>query len=71
MYRYATGWLGWPPDVAWSTPIPELLLALDARIEWVNMTNPFGGGKKAEQKPNPSTVADKLRAALVGRKKEE
>ncbi len=48
-----------------STLIPELLLT----IEWVNLTNPFGGGKKAEQKVNPSTVADKLRAALVGRKR--
>lgn len=57
--------------MAWSTPIPELLLALDARIEWVNMTNPFGGGKKAEAaaKPSATTVANKLRSALLGRGK--
>ncbi|WP_236238368.1 hypothetical protein [Pseudomonas faucium] len=45
-------------------------MAMDARLEWVQMTNPFGGGKKAAQqeKPKPSTVADKLRQALTGRK---
>ncbi|EZI28955.1 hypothetical protein [Pseudomonas extremaustralis] len=65
----ATGWLGWPPDLAWSTPMPELFLAMDAKIEWAQMTNPFGGGKaKAKaDKPSASTVADKLRQALTGR----
>ncbi|WP_249341988.1 hypothetical protein [Pseudomonas sp. PCH44] len=45
-------------------------MAMDARLEWVQMTNPFGGGKKTGQhdKPKPSTVADKLRQALTGRK---
>ncbi|MBA2927054.1 hypothetical protein G9Q86_00605 [Pseudomonas sp. CCUG 57209] len=65
----ATGWLGWAPAVAWSTPMPELFLAMDAKIEWAQMTNPFGGGKtkpKAD-KPSPSSVADKLRQALTGR----
>ncbi|MBS3185366.1 hypothetical protein JIQ88_10130 [Pseudomonas sp. PCH44] len=66
----ATGWLGWAPNVAWVTPLPELFMAMDARLEWVQMTNPFGGGKKTGQhdKPKPSTVADKLRQALTGRK---
>jgi hypothetical protein len=65
----ATGWLGWPPDLAWTTPLPELFLAMDARVEWAQMTNPFGGGKKTPKagKPSPSTVADKLRQALTGR----
>jgi hypothetical protein len=49
--------------------MPELFLAMDAKIEWAQMTNPFGTGKtktKAD-KPSPSTVADKLRQALTGR----
>jgi hypothetical protein len=56
--------------VAWSTPLPELFMAMDARIEWAQMTNPFGGGKKqvAKEKPAASSVADKLRLALTGRK---
>lgn len=69
------GWLGWSPEVAWSTPIPELLMALDARMEYVRLTNPFGGGggggKAAPKaKPSANTVAEKLRAALTGRKRE-
>ncbi|AZE96629.1 hypothetical protein C4J96_4551 [Pseudomonas orientalis] len=50
--------------------MPELFLAMDAKIEWAQMTNPFGTGKaktKAE-KPSASAVADKLRLALTGRK---
>jgi hypothetical protein len=64
----ATGWLGWSPELAWRTPMPELFLAMDAKLEWTQMTNPFGGkasGKK--DKPKPSTVAAKLRQALTGR----
>nr|WP_085615005.1 MULTISPECIES: hypothetical protein [unclassified Pseudomonas] len=66
----ATGWLGWAPDVAWSTPLPELFMAMDARIEWAQMTNPFGTGKnqRAKENPSASSVADKLRRALTGRK---
>jgi hypothetical protein len=48
--------------------MPELFLAMDARLEWTQMTNPFGGnpgGKKEMLKP--STVAAKLRQALTGR----
>lgn len=65
----ATGWLGWAPAMAWSTPMPELFLAMDAKIEWAQMTNPFSGGKAKPKagKPSPSTVADKLRQALTGK----
>lgn len=65
----ATGWLGWPPDLAWVTPLPELFLALDARVEWVQLTHPLGSGKSAPKKgkPSSSAVAAKLRQALTGR----
>ncbi|OCT30122.1 hypothetical protein [Pseudomonas putida] len=70
MYSVAVGWLGWAPDVAWSTPLPELFLAMDARVEWARMTNPFGSGKSSGQQSNPkiSNVADKLRHVLTGRR---
>jgi len=71
LYGVATGWLGWSPKTAWRTPIPELMLALDARIEWMQMTNPFGGAAKPKDKPKPTTVAEKLRAVLTGRKRKE
>ncbi|ATN93590.1 hypothetical protein VW6S_38 [Pseudomonas phage VW-6S] len=49
--------------------MPELFLAMDAKIEWAQMTNPFGGGraKAKADKPSASTVADKLRQALTGK----
>ena len=55
--------------MAWNTPLPELFLAMDARIEWAQMTNPFGSGKPGPKKgkPSPSTVATKLRQVLTGR----
>ncbi|WP_371923995.1 hypothetical protein [Pseudomonas sp. RW405] len=55
--------------MAWRTPLPELFMALDARLEWSQMTNPFGKGKAqgAKPKPSASAVADKLRQALTGR----
>ena len=61
--------MGWPPDMAWRTPMPELFLAMDAKIEWAQMTNPFGTGKAKTkvEKPSASTVADKLRQALTGK----
>lgn len=45
-------------------------MAMDARIEWVQMTNPFGSGKTSGQqsKPKAFNVADKLRQALTGRR---
>lgn len=50
MYGLATGWLGWAPSVAWSTPIPELLLAYESKIKFLQATNPFGSGEKPKSK---------------------
>ena len=51
--------------MAWSTPLPELLLAIDAKVEWANMTNPFGGGKKEEPKADKKDVANRLKFMLM------
>lgn len=59
----ATGWLGWSPRDAWDTPVPEILMAWDAKIEFLKATNPFGGGKK-EEKPSKKAVAKDLRMGL-------
>ena len=40
-------------------------------MEFVTLTNPFGGGKKKDDKPSKDGVAAKLRAALTGRKRRE
>lgn len=65
MFSVAVGWLGWSPQVAWTTPLPELFLAMDARVEWARMTHPFAtNGKSHEKTDKPTSVADKLRTAL-------
>ncbi|PKI24853.1 MULTISPECIES: hypothetical protein [Pseudomonas putida group] len=69
LFGVATGWLGWPPDTAWHTPIPQIMLALDARLDWT------GRGQAHGQAPGtkPSTrqsVADKLKSFLRGRPKQ-
>lgn len=69
LFRYATGWLGWTPEIAWNTPIPELLMALESRIEWVQLTSPFGGAKSGEKPKQAKSVADKLRAVFSGRRR--
>lgn len=57
----ATGWLGWPPRDAWETPVPEILMAWDAKLEFLKATNPFGQGEK---KPDKKAVAKDLRIGL-------
>lgn len=67
LFGVATGWLGWPPDTAWHTPIPQIMLALDARLDWA------GCGQSQAQAPAATpkreSVADKLKSFLRGRPK--
>jgi hypothetical protein len=39
LFGVATGWLGWTPAVALSTPIPQIYIALKARAQWIAMCN--------------------------------
>lgn len=50
VFGIATGWLGWSPEQAWNSTIPEIDAAVDGRIEWVRMTTP--GAKKQEEPKN-------------------
>ncbi|AGN81540.1 hypothetical protein N5K35_31325 [Pseudomonas sp. GD03651] len=69
LFGVATGWLGWPPDTAWHTPIPQIMLALDACLDWT-------GRGQAGQGPAPTapqkreSVAEKLKNFLRGRPKQ-
>lgn len=62
LFGVATGWLGWPPDVAWRTPIPQIMLALNARLEWMNP------GKTPPPKPSKAPIAERLKARLRGQR---
>ena len=37
----ATGWLGWTPEVALDTPLSQLALAIDGKLDFLRKTNPF------------------------------
>lgn len=39
LFGVATGWLGWSPRQALRTPIPQIMVALHARVEWMAMCN--------------------------------
>jgi len=54
IFRLATGWLGWPPETALHTPIPQIILAIDGKADFVSKTNPFGPARK-------KTDAEKLK----------
>jgi hypothetical protein len=68
MFGLATGWLGWIPSVAWHTPIPELLLAYEAKIKFLQATNPFGSGEKKSKEAIAKDARIGFRAAAMGRK---
>lgn len=45
--------MGWSPRDAWHTPIPEILLAKEGRIEWLKAANPFGSGSDQPETGSP------------------
>jgi len=64
----ATGWLGWPARDAWETPVPQILMAWDAKLHFLIMTNPNG---QPESEQSKETIAKEarmgFRAAAMGR----
>ena len=69
LFGVATGWLGWPPDTAWHTPIPQIMLTLDARLDWTGRGQAQGQAANAKP-PTRQSVADKLKSFLRGRPKQ-
>lgn len=69
LFGVATGWLGWPPDTAWKTPIPQIMLALDARLDWTGRGQAQAQGQNAALRKQ-GNVADKLKAFFRGRRDE-
>lgn len=65
----ATGWLGWTPEVALTTSIPMIELAIDGKIDWVKRTNPWGGAEEVEP-TKQEEVADRLKLAFRSMSKE-
>lgn len=67
MFCIATGCLGWPPSEAWAAAVPEILMAWEAKVDFMQKTNPFGagGGQATDQPviPDNETV-DQKRARI-------
>lgn len=60
LFLIGTGYLGWTAEQTLSTPMPQILIALDGKIEWAQSTNPFGSSNKAKEPPKDP--AKKLKA---------
>jgi hypothetical protein len=50
IFKTATGWLGWVPEVALTTTISQIELAMEGKIDFIKKTNPFGGKEDEETK---------------------
>lgn len=76
LYQYATGWLGYTPDVALDTTVGNLELAIDAKFDFLRKTNPWRTQKDVDEENfnksiGPENVARKLQAwamAMQGHK---
>ena len=63
-FGLATGWLGWPPEFAWRSTVPEIDVAIAAKVEFIQMTTP--GMKKPKEKQRQSGMAQFI-ASIVKR----
>lgn len=67
----ATGWLGWSARDAWETPVPQILMAWDAKLHFLIMTNP--NGQPESERPKEAVAKDArmgFRVAAMSRKQE-
>lgn len=62
VFRLGTGWLGWTPEQTYDTPMPQLFLALDGRIDFLKKTNPFAAPEK--KKPADPELIKKHQSML-------
>jgi hypothetical protein len=70
VFKRATGWLGWSPEAALTTPIPQIELAFEGFIDCKVKTNPFGSGEsdggQQQKPPEPERVQQDIKSALRG-----
>jgi hypothetical protein len=74
IFSVATGWLGWTPEVAMTTPLAAINLALEGKIDFLKKTNPWGSADDeaetdfASRKPDPEGAAKAFIAMIEARK---
>lgn len=69
LYRIATGWLSWPPEVALDATPAEITEAHKGRVEMLNAIFGGGSGGKPEKTSTPFTDQN-VKAFFAARKKE-
>lgn len=69
IFCIATGSLQWSPRDAWETPVPQILMAWEARVEFLRATNPFRKAENPDTPPPDETAEEKrlrLKAKIRG-----
>lgn len=61
IFGVATGWLGWHPEAAWNSTVPEITISIAAKVDFIQMQS---GGKKTEQKPKESDMGSFISAIV-------
>lgn len=57
-----TGWLGWTAEQTFATPMQQILLAFEGRVDCAVRTSPFGSKPKPKAAPPERIAAGLLRA---------
>jgi hypothetical protein len=68
---YGTGWLGWSAEQTLDTPISQIFLAINGKIDFVKKSNPYGSEEEepsGEAKEKLSKWHLKKAEFLKGRK---
>lgn len=70
LFKYATGWLGYTPDVALDTTISNLELALEGKFDFIRKTNPWRTQKDIDEENfnksvSREVVAQKMQAWIL------
>lgn len=61
LYRYATGWLGWPPSEVWNASIAELEEALSAHINRLLKLTPGASSNEPTTGPSTEYTSERLK----------
>lgn len=61
LFRYATGWLGWPPSVAWDASPDEIATAFDAHVDRLVRMTPGATGTPDRAAPADTYTPERLR----------
>lgn len=59
LFKYATGWLGYTPDVALDTTISNLRIAVEGKFDFIRKTNPWRTQKDIDEENFAKSIGSK------------